>query len=266
MAHAFAAQLYAALSSCDPADKCRQVAALCPPQTALCEPLALAEDALAAIPGRPTAPALVHPARVKSRGLGSVENRAVFIHAIAHIEFNAINLALDAALRFRGMPLAFYVDWVSVAQDEARHFQLLQQRLQALGHRYGDFPAHNGLWEAAEKTRHDVLVRMALVPRVLEARGLDVTPGLIDKLMAHGDAETAAVLRVILHEEVRHVAIGSHWFRHCCQQRGCEPEATFVRLLQEYGMRLRPPFNRQARLQAGFSPNELEAGLSAAPV
>lgn len=210
--------------------------------------------------GRPEQPVLVHPSKLPRRGLGSVEGRVALIHAVAHIEFNAINLGLDAALRFPGMPDAFYRDWLSVAFDEARHFRLLTARMTALGAAYGDLPAHNGLWDMAEKTAHDVLVRMALVPRVLEARGLDVTPGMIEKLRAVGDEDTVQCLEVILREEVRHVAIGSRWFRTCCEARALAPEPTFRTLLREYfGGALRGPFNHPARREAGFSGSELEA-------
>src|SRR5581483_2293216 len=194
--------LRAALLETDPARKCERVAAL--PSGAASEP----RD-FSGIPGRPLLPQLVDPKEVPYRGLGTVEGRAAMAHAVAHIEFNAINLALDAAYRFDGMSAEFYSDWVSVAQDEARHFGLLSGRLQSLGFRYGDFTAHNGLWDAAEKTAHDALARMALVPRVLEARGLDVTPGIIHRFREIGDRETAAVLQIILDEEVRHVAIGT---------------------------------------------------------
>src|SRR5690606_4737988 len=136
------------------------------------------------MPGRPLRPRLVHPRDLPRRGLGSTEGRAAFVHAIAHIELNAVDLAWDAAYRFRGMPGDYYADWVRIADDEARHFMMLRERLRALGHDYGDFDAHNGLWEMCEKTAHDGLARMALVPRVLEARGLDVTPGMIVKLRA----------------------------------------------------------------------------------
>lgn len=199
----------------------------------------------------------MQPADVPRRGLGSPEGRAAFVHAIAHIEFNAVNLALDAALRFPGLPPDYYADWLSVAQDEARHFELLNQRLNELGFAYGDFAAHNGLWEAADKTAHDVLARMALVPRVLEARGLDVTPGLIRRLEILGDEATVGILKLILEEEVRHVAIGTRWFRYLCDARGLEPDATFACLLQEYNMRLSPPFNHAARIAAGFAEREL---------
>ena len=215
-----------------------------------------------AVPGRPERPPLVHPRDVPHRGFGNAEGRAALIHAIAHIEFNAINLALDACWRFRDMPPDYYPDWLSVAQDEARHFQMLSVRLGELGHAYGDFAAHSGLWDAAEKTRHDVLARMALVPRVLEARGLDVTPGIIERLKQAGDIETVRVLQIILDEEVRHVAIGTKWFRYLCTQRNLEPESTFHALLNEHGMSRRPPFNLAARAAAGFSPREL-AQLSA---
>ena len=220
------------------------------------------------MPGRPPAPKLVHPRELPRRGLGSPQGRAAFVHAIAHIEFNAIDLAWDAVYRFRGMPDAFYADWVSVARDEAHHFVLLRQRLQQLGHDYGDFDAHNGLWEMAEKTAHSTLARMALVPRVLEARGLDVTPGMIAKLQTLGDTATVEVLELILREEVAHVAAGSRWFRWCCAREGVEPRAEFRRLLGEYASGvLHGPFNVDARLAAGFDEDELrslEAAVSAA--
>lgn len=212
------------------------------------------------MPGRPPKPALVHPRDLPRRGFGTTEGRAAFVHSIAHIEFNAIDLAWDAVYRFRGMPQAFYADWVSVAVDEARHFVMLRERLRELGHDYGDFDAHNGLWEMAEKTAHSTLARMALVPRVLEARGLDVTPGMIVKLRALGDDVTVAILEVILREEVAHVAAGSRWFRWCCEREGVEPRATFRALLREYaGGVLHGPFNLQARADAGFDEDELRS-------
>ncbi|MCL1634307.1 ferritin-like domain-containing protein [Luteimonas sp. SX5] len=212
------------------------------------------------MPGRPPKPALVHPRDLPKRGLGTPEGRAAFIHAIAHIEFNAIDLAWDAVYRFRGMPQAYYADWVSVANDEARHFVMLRDRLRQLGYDYGDFDAHNGLWEMAEKTAHDGLARMALVPRVLEARGLDVTPGMIVKLRALGDDATVAILETILREEVAHVAAGSRWFRWFCERAGVEPETRFRELLAEYARGvLRAPFNIEARSAAGFGEDELKA-------
>lgn len=212
------------------------------------------------MPGRPARPKLVHPRDLPRRGFGSKEGLAAFIHAVAHIEFNAIDLAWDAAYRFRGLPLEFYADWIGVAYDEARHFAMLRERLQQLGHDYGDFDAHNGLWEMAEKTAHDGLARMALVPRVLEARGLDVTPGMIAKLRSLGDAATADILEVILREEVAHVAAGSRWYRWYCERAGVEPRSRFRELLRTYaGGVLHGPFNTAARLEAGFDPDELES-------
>lgn len=241
----------AAFLAADPAEKCAQVAAL----TALAP-----QPDVPLQPGRPKKPVLVRPRAVPHRGLGSVEGRAALCHAVAHIEFNAINLALDAGLRFPGQPAGYYDDWLSVAQDEARHFRMMCDRLQSLGYAYGDFEAHNGLWEAAEKTGHDVLVRMACVPRVLEARGLDVTPGMIRRLREVGDHKTVAVLEVILCEEVRHVKIGTRWFRHCCDLRGLEPVATFHAVLAAQQVILRPPFNEPARAAAGFDRREFLPG------
>jgi uncharacterized ferritin-like protein (DUF455 family) len=217
------------------------------------------------MPGRPVRPALVHPRELPRRGFGSDEGRAAFIHAVAHIEFNAIDLAWDAVYRFRGMPAEYYLDWVSVAGDEARHFAMLRQRLNDFGRDYGDFDAHNGLWEMAEKTACDGLARMALVPRVLEARGLDVTPGMIVKLRALGDEATAGILETILREEVAHVAAGSRWYRWHCARAGVDPRARFRELLREHGSGvLHKPFNAEARLAAGFDAEELETLLAEA--
>ena len=216
--------------------------------------------------GRPDKPALIPPTELPKRGLGTIEGRVALIHAIAHIEFNAINLGLDAALRFSHMPDGtesadpghFYLDWLSVANDESRHFLMLSERLESLGARYGDLPAHNGLWEMAVKTEHDVLVRMALVPRVLEARGLDVTPGMIQKLKQANDTQTVALLEVILEEEEAHVTIGTRWFRYCCEHAGVEPDQTFDELLHTYFKPPPPgPYNMPARRRAGFSEVEL---------
>ena len=249
------------LSLSEPEDKCAAVSALAEAMES--GVLALDSDyPLVPIgqPGRPLRPELVQPSEVPRRRLGSDAGRAALVHAIAHIEFNAINLALDAVYRFRGMPDLYYQDWISVAADEARHFALLQTRLHALNSAYGEFPAHNGLWEMAEKTADSCLVRMALVPRVLEARGLDVTPGMIKRLSAVGDLETIAALDVILAEEVRHVAIGTRWFRYCCEQDGVDPLATFLNLLEiHFQGSLRGPFNLDARYEAGFSQEEMAA-------
>ncbi len=215
-------------------------------------------------PGRPARPRLVMPRDVPQRGLGSDEGRAALVHAVAHIEFNAINLAWDAVYRFRGMPGDYYRDWAGVAHDESRHFAMLSARLAQLGHAYGDFDAHNGLWEMAIKTADSCLARMALVPRVLEARGLDVTPGMIERLRGVGDAASAAILDIILREEIAHVAAGSRWFGYCCAREGRDPDATFAALIAEHARgALKGPFNVDARLAAGFSAAEL-ARLEAA--
>jgi uncharacterized ferritin-like protein (DUF455 family) len=218
------------------------------------------------IPGRPSRPRLVDPRALAGRGLGTETGRAALAHAVAHIEFNAINLAWDAVWRFRDMPEDYYRDWVRIAGDEARHFGLVAARLARMDHAYGDFDGHDGLWDMAVKTADSCLARMALVPRVLEARGLDVTPGMIARLRRVGDLETVATLEVILAEEVAHVAAGSHWFRHCCALAGLEPEATFRALIARHlGTPLKGPFNAQARLRAGFSVRELEQlGMAAA--
>jgi uncharacterized ferritin-like protein (DUF455 family) len=209
-------------------------------------------------PGRPERPLLVSPRDLARRSATGEKSHAALIHAIAHIEFNAINLALDAACRFPGLPHEFYADWLQVAAEEAKHFGLLRAHLRSLGCEYGDFPAHDGLWQMARKTAHDPLVRMALVPRVLEARGLDVSPGMIQRLRAAGDVRGAEIIEIILGDEVAHVAIGTRWFRHLCIQRALEPDATFDRLLGEYGAP-RPvlPLNAAARQRANFSQREL---------
>jgi uncharacterized ferritin-like protein (DUF455 family) len=209
--------------------------------------------------GRPERPELVEARALPKRGLGSIEGRAALLHAVTHIEFNAINLACDAVYRFRELPAPYYGDWLQVAAEEARHFGLLQDRLAELGWRYGDFPAHNGLWDMTRKTAHDPLARMALVPRVLEARGLDVTPGMMERLRRAGDGRSADALAVILREEVGHVAAGTRWFRYLCERRGLDPEPTYFALLQEFLRgELRCPLNVEARQQAGFTQSELD--------
>jgi len=210
-------------------------------------------------PGRPARPRLVSPRDVHRRSLHTREGHGALIHAIAHIEFNAMNLAWDAVYRFRHMPAQFYDDWVRVADEEAYHFQLVCDHLATLDYEYGDFDAHDGLWEMAQKTAHDALIRMALVPRVMEARGLDVTPGIMARLAQHGDYAAVAVLEIILREEVGHVEIGSRWFQYLCDHRGLNAQETFRQLLDRY-MKVRPkgPLHRQARLRAGFSEEELD--------
>jgi uncharacterized ferritin-like protein (DUF455 family) len=212
-----------------------------------------------AAPGRPARPQLVAPSQLPRRRLACEEGRAAFLHALAHIEFNAINLAWDAVYRFRDMPVDYYTDWLGVAADEARHFALLRGRLRKLGHDYGDFPAHDGLWDMAVRTAHDILVRMALVPRVLEARGLDVTPSMISRLRQLGDMESVRILEIILRDEITHVECGSRWFNHLCRKRGLEPLGTFESLIGEFLLgRVRQPLNLEARIRAGFCDNELE--------
>ncbi|PXW90762.1 uncharacterized ferritin-like protein (DUF455 family) [Nitrosomonas sp. Nm84] len=211
-------------------------------------------------PGRPAKPILVPPSDVPKRRLGSQTGIIALIHAITHIEFNAINLAWDAVYRFRHLPKQFYHDWVQVAAEEAYHFQLLRERLNELGSDYGDLPAHNGLWDVATRTASDPLIRMALVPRVLEARGLDVTPGIIKRLRQAGDDDTAAVLEIILRDEIGHVAIGSRWFKYCCDQRGLDSGQTFRALISHhFSGQISGPFHYEARQKAGFTAAELEA-------
>ena len=210
-------------------------------------------------PGFPERPEWVHPRDLKKRGFGSELGRATLVHAITHIEFNAINLALDAALRFSGLPTAYYADWITVALDEARHFSLLSANLQARGYHYGDFPAHHGLWDMAERTAHDLLDRMAMVPRILEARGLDVTPAMIAKFQGIGDTETADLLAIILKEEIAHVEAGTRWFTAVCEQRELQPSKTWTHLVNQYlGSDVRCPTNIDARQQAGFQASELQ--------
>ena len=209
-------------------------------------------------PGRPARPALVSARELPKRKLSEPAGLAALIHAVAHIEFNAINLAWDAVQRFPRMPEAFQTDWVRVAAEEAEHFVLMRERLRALGHDYGDLPAHDGLWDMAQRTAGDPLERMALVPRVLEARGLDVTPGMIERLRRIGDHDSADRLEIILRDEVGHVAIGSRWFRYLCQARHLEPRATFMALIERHLRgEIRCPLNRDARLEAGFDADEL---------
>ncbi|SEH06616.1 ferritin-like domain-containing protein [Candidatus Venteria ishoeyi] len=210
------------------------------------------------MPGRPLQPPLVAPRDLVKRGLGTPEGRAALIHAITHIEFNAINLAWDAVFRFRDMPWEYYADWIRIADEEVQHFQLLATHLQSLGYQYGDFPAHNGLWEMAVETADEVMVRMALVPRVLEARGLDVTPGIMKKLYNIGDLRAVEILEVILTEEIGHVAAGTRWFRYACERQNLPPEATFAKLLKtRMKSRIKPPFHEQARREAGFTETEM---------
>ena len=210
------------------------------------------------IPGRPERPPLVPHTEVRQRSVSTPEGLAALMHALAHIEFNAINLAADLTWRFPGMPDAFYLDWAKVAREEAYHFGLLADRLVELGFAYGDFPAHAALWSMAEKTKHDLLARIALVPRTLEARGLDASPAIRNKLVSVGDRRGAEILDIILRDEIGHVAVGNRWYGVLCAERGLDPVATYAALALEHGApRLRGPFNLEARRAAGFSEEEL---------
>ena len=216
-----------------------------------------------ALPGRPALPALVLPQDVPRRSPYTPQGHAALMHSIAHIEFNAIDLALDAVWRFAGLPEAYYRDWMQVAGEEAKHFLLLQSHLQDHGFAYGDFPAHDGLWTVCDKTRHDVAARMALVPRTLEARGLDATPVIQNKLRRVGSPQAlaaVAILEIILQEEVGHVAIGNRWYHWLCHEKGLNPMEFAAHVGREHGAPTpKPPFNYPARRQAGFTACEIEA-------
>jgi uncharacterized ferritin-like protein (DUF455 family) len=217
---------------------------------------AIAEPA--GVPGRPARPLLVPHTQLRRGSLATREGHAALLHAVAHIEFNAINLALDAIWRFAGMPDGYYRDWAQVAREEAYHFQLMRDHLATLGFRYGDFPAHDALWQMTERTAGDVLARMALVPRTLEARGLDASPPMQAKLRGIADARGVAILQIILRDEIGHVAIGNRWYRWLCERAGLDPVAHYAVLTERHeAPRLQPPFNEEARRQAGFSAEEL---------
>jgi uncharacterized ferritin-like protein (DUF455 family) len=209
-------------------------------------------------PARPSRPLLLAPRDMPKRRAGGAQGtRIALLHALAHIELNAIDLAWDIVARFTGeaLPRGFYHDWVGVAAEEATHYALLAARLADLGATYGDLPAHDGLWRAAQATAHDMLARLAVVPLVLEARGLDVTPGMIARLERCGDGESAAALRLIYADEIGHVAAGSRWFSWLCERRGLAPEATYHRLVTaHFRGALKPPFNREGRAAAGLAP------------
>ncbi|MGR8947009.1 MAG: ferritin-like domain-containing protein [Gammaproteobacteria bacterium] len=209
--------------------------------------------------GYPDAPQLVDARSLPKRSLSTVEGRGAFFHAICHIEFTAINLALDAAIHFSEMPLDYYRDWLQIAQEEATHFEMLNNHLAQIGFQYGDFDAHSGMWELAERTAHDLLLRMALVPRVLEARGLDVTPPMIERLQRAGDLPGAKLLRQIYEDEIAHVAAGTRWFNYIATERGLNPEQAFQQAVKdEFGVLRGKTLNREGRLLAGFTESELE--------
>ncbi|MBT9549906.1 MAG: ferritin-like domain-containing protein [Hydrogenophaga sp.] len=220
-----------------------------------------------ALPGRPASPALVPPMSVPHRSPFTTEGLAALLHAITHIEFNAINLALDAVWRFHGMPPGFYSDWLRVADEEATHFGLLLDHLRSLGLDYGDVPAHDGLWEMCVKTQHDITARMALVPRTLEARGLDATPLIQARLRKVGTPaalRAVEILDVILRDEIGHVAIGNRWYGWLCEQQGLEPVAHYRVLARTHSApRLKPPFHLDARRSAGFTEQEIDDLLGA---
>jgi uncharacterized ferritin-like protein (DUF455 family) len=250
-----------ALMLCDPAAKC---AAACDAWAACEAGSTLDTGALLqpanAVPGRPERPRLVPHAAVPRRSAATPQGRAALLHAVAHIEFNAVNLALDAVWRFAGLPADYYRDWLRVAAEEALHFGLVRDHLATLGHAYGDFDAHDGLWAMTEKTAGDPIARMALVPRTLEARGLDATPPMQRKLAQAGDLHAAEILGVILRDEVGHVAIGNRWYRWLCAREGLDPLAHYAVLAQRHGApRLHGPFNLEARARAGFTADELAA-------
>lgn len=257
-----------ALMQCDPDEKAQAVQALhedCLAGGVGLDPTALIAEPLSSLgvsvlPGRPDRPLLVAPRDLPQRSPQTPQGHAALIHAVAHIEFNAINLALDAVWRFDGLPGDFYSDWLRVAREEALHFSLLQAHLRSLGYAYGDFEAHDGLWMMTAKTAHDVVARMALVPRLLEARGLDATPPMQARLARAGDHKAVQILDIILRDEIGHVEVGNRWFRHLCGQRGLEPLTHFRALARAHGApRLKPPFNLTARQSAGFEPAELLA-------
>ncbi|MBT3335328.1 MAG: ferritin-like domain-containing protein [Methylococcales bacterium] len=208
----------------------------------------------------PERPLLLPPKEMPKRSLNTVLGVQAFFHAIAHIEFIAIYLAWDLLYRFRGLPLEFYHDWLSVAVEEAEHFSMIREHLLAMGVDYGDYPAHNGLWTVAEDTADDLLMRLAFVPRYLEARGLDVTPPMIEKFNHLGDYKSAAILQRILDDEVRHVKLGSYWFKYVCSERGLNDEESYLKFIRQRfkGAPTGGVLNKELRYKAGFSPFELE--------
>lgn len=209
--------------------------------------------------GRPHKPLLVDQRDLPKRNMQNDEGRAAMIHSFAHIGFNAINLAWDLIYRFQDMPEDFYFDWTRVAAEETKHFQLLQSQLHSLGYEYGDFPAHNGLWDIAGQTAHDLLLRLAVVPRILEARGLDVTPALISRFLQIKDESTSSILELILEEEIGHVKTGTKWYRYQCEKLNLEPEEKFKQIAKEYmPSNNTKKINNEARLIADFSRSELD--------
>jgi uncharacterized ferritin-like protein (DUF455 family) len=209
-------------------------------------------------PARPAHPALLPPRDMPRRRPGTQAGRLALLHAVGHIELNAVDLHWDVIARFTDtpMPLGFYDDWVRAADDEAKHFNLICDCLEAMGSHYGALPAHAGMWRAAEDTAQDILGRLAVVPMVLEARGLDVTPGMIDIFEAAGETATVSALQTIYAEEVAHVAYGSKWFNWLCGRDGLDPKEMFHSLVRRYfHATLKPPFNAEKRAEAGLPPD-----------
>jgi uncharacterized ferritin-like protein (DUF455 family) len=255
------ARIFACLRITDPAEKCTAVAALWADWQAGMQELPQTDvpAEIIDVPGRPARPQLVPYTEVGKHSIHTRQGHAALIHALTHIEFNAINLALDAAYRFRNLPRDFYGDWLQVAAEEAYHFSLLREHLRTLEYDYGDFPAHDGLWQMCRRTAHDALARMALVPRLLEARGLDASPAITRKLDNIGDTRGVEILEIILRDEIGHVRIGNRWYERLCVQSGLDPVAEFQNLLRQYDApRPRPPLHRNARRAAGFSEPELD--------
>ena len=210
------------------------------------------------LPGRPSKPELIPPLLVPKRKMDTVEGRVSLLHSLAHIEFNAINLALDAIWRFSDMPQQYYEDWLKVAKEESYHFTIVNEYIQSFGFTYGDFPAHNSLWEMVERTKDAVIARMALVPRTMEARGLDAVPMIRDRFKQNKEARAVEILEIILRDEVGHVAIGNQWFNFLCQKDNLSPISAYRDLARKYcAPKLRGPFNLEARRRAGFSEEEL---------
>jgi uncharacterized ferritin-like protein (DUF455 family) len=210
------------------------------------------------LPGRPLRPELVPPKLVPKRRMDTLEGRAGLLHALAHIEFNAMNLALDAIWRFPEMPKEYYEDWLKVAKEEAYHFSLINEHLQSLGFTYGDFTAHNSLWEMVERTTDSVMARMALVPRTMEARGLDAVPMIRDRFIQIKETRAIEILDIILNDEIGHVLIGNRWFNFLCSQQQISPISAYRELAAKYRAPvLKGPFNIEARKRAGFTTEEL---------
>ncbi len=249
----------AALNALSEPDPCGKIAAvrLLEPTLPVCSNAMLTPGV--PLPGRPQRPELVDPRKVSVRSAHTAQGKAALMHSIAHIEFNAINLALDIIWRFPGMPEEFYHDWAQVAREEAYHFSLVRGHLAASGYQYGDFPAHNGLWDMAEKTRDDILARLALVPRTLEARGLDVSPAIQNRLREANDSRGVDILDIILRDEIGHVQIGNRWYLYCCELQNRDPVATYASLIENYRVsKPRGPFNVQARMAAGFTQADID--------